>query len=63
MLYRSAAEALKHERFLFLSEAGPYGGARRHMVLAERIEGLVSQEHAKWTNARDEADKHSPSTS
>ena len=47
--YRSTAEALKHERFLYLAEAGPYAGEDRHSQLAERLEGLVSQEHAKWT--------------
>jgi hypothetical protein len=50
--YRSTAEALKHERFLYLAHAGPYVGADRHRVLAEQVEGLVSQEHAKWTQAR-----------
>ena len=52
VLYRSTAEALKHERFLYLSSAGPYRGEDRSAVLAERVEGLVSQEHAKWTDAR-----------
>lgn len=51
VLYRSTAEALKHERYLFLAQAGPYVGDDREKVLAERIEGLVSQEHAKWTAA------------
>ena len=46
--YRSTAEALKHERYLYLARAGPYTGEDRHRALAERIEGLVSQEHAKW---------------
>lgn len=53
--YRSTCEALKHEKYLFLAGAGPYAArsdARR--VLAERIEGLISQEHAKWTAAREE---------
>ncbi len=50
--YRSTAEALKHERYLYLAQAGPYYGPDRHRVLAEQIEGLVSQEHAKWTQAR-----------
>lgn len=52
--YRSTAEALKHERYLYLAAAGPYRGRDRHTVLAERIEGLVSQEHAKWTDARNQ---------
>lgn len=52
--YRSTAEALKHERYLYLAAAGPYRGRDRRTVLAERIEGLVSQEHAKWTDARNQ---------
>ncbi|MBO0774102.1 MAG: DUF4231 domain-containing protein [Actinobacteria bacterium] len=50
--YRSTAEALKHERFLYLAEAGPYAGEDRHSQLAERLEGLISQEHAKWTTSQ-----------
>jgi hypothetical protein len=53
--YRSTAEALKHERFLYLARAGPYVGEDRHRQLAERLEGLVSQEHAKWTASHHEA--------
>jgi hypothetical protein len=52
--YRSTAEALKHERYLYLAKAGPYGGEDRHRQLAERLEGLVSQEHAKWTTSHQE---------
>jgi Protein of unknown function (DUF4231) len=57
--YRSTAEALKHERFLYLASAGPYVGEDRHGQLAERIEGLVSQEHAKWAASRQQADGRS----
>ena len=57
VLYRSTAEALKHERFLYLANAGPYRGRDRSRVLAEKVEGLVSQEHAKWTDARRESDQ------
>jgi hypothetical protein len=54
--YRSTSEALKHEKYLFLALAGPYAGtASPHTLLADRIEGLISQEHAKWVSARDEA--------
>jgi Protein of unknown function (DUF4231) len=56
VLYRSTAEALKHEKFLFLSGAGPYATGGRQRVLAERLEGLISQEHAKWTQGREQAD-------
>jgi hypothetical protein len=51
--YRGTAEALKHEKFLRLAEAGPYAGAPRpDAVLAERVEGLVSQEHAAWSETQ-----------
>ena len=63
VLYRSTAEALKHEKFLFLSCAGPYASADRLPVLAERVEGLVSQEHAKWTQGREQAEPERRSTS
>jgi hypothetical protein len=54
-LYRSNAEALKHEKFLFLARAGPYADlSDGRAVLADRIEGLISQEHAKWVSARQE---------
>ena len=54
--YRATAEALKHEKFLYLAHAGPYRDAPApDAVLAERVEGLVSQEHAAWSAARTEA--------
>jgi hypothetical protein len=54
--YRSTCEALKHEKYLFLAGAGPYAGARDgRALLADRIEGLISQEHAKWVSAREES--------
>jgi uncharacterized protein DUF4231 len=47
--YRSTCETLKHEKFLYLGKAGPYRDqSEAHSLLAERIESLVSQEHAKW---------------
>ena len=53
--YRSTCEALKHEKFLYLASAGPYASAfDPTALLAERIEGLISQEHAKWVSATEE---------
>jgi hypothetical protein len=54
--YRSTAEALKHERYLYLAQAGPYAGDDRHSQLAERLEGLISQEHTKWTASHRSSD-------
>jgi len=51
--YRSTAEALKHEKYLYLAKAGPYTNvSTAHATLAERVEALVSQENAKWFVAR-----------
>jgi len=51
--YRSTAERLKHEKYLFLAESGPYRGlatAEALRLLAERVEEQVSTEHANWIN-------------
>jgi hypothetical protein len=53
ILYRSTCESLKHEKYLYLANAGPYSVADNpHSLLAERIESLVSQEHAKWASTQ-----------
>jgi hypothetical protein len=58
--YRSTCERLKHEKYLFLAGAGPYTSAPRpEALLAERVEGLVSQEHAAWVSQQQEATRHS----
>ncbi len=54
--YRATAEALKHEKHLYLARAGPYANvSREDALLAERVEGLVSQEHAAWSSTQAEA--------
>ncbi|MBZ5728699.1 MAG: DUF4231 domain-containing protein [Acidobacteriia bacterium] len=56
--YRSTCESLKHEKYLYLSGAGPYASAPNPVVLlAERIEGTVSQEHAKWISGQEQSTK------
>jgi hypothetical protein len=58
VIYRSTCEALKHEKYLFLSDAGPYKDAEKPLaLLADRIEGLISQEHAKWVSVQEQAAK------
>jgi hypothetical protein len=60
VMYRSTAERLKHEKYLFLSAAGPYKGLSetdRLVALAERVEEHVSTEHANWVNETDRAPK------
>ena len=47
--YRSTCESLKHEKYLYLAKAGPYSAIENpRTLLAQRVEALVSQEHAKW---------------
>jgi hypothetical protein len=57
--YRSTCEALKHEKYLHLASAGPYVNAesaeKRVVLLADRVEALISQEHAKWVSAQEQA--------
>ena len=57
LVYRSTAESLKHEKFLYLARAGAYAGlddARANALLAECVEMIVSREHAKWVSTRQE---------
>lgn len=38
---------------MYLGKAGPYANVvDPHALLAERIESLVSQEHAKWASVQ-----------
>jgi len=58
LTYRSTCESLKHEKYLYLAKAGPYASAADpHALLAERVEELVSREHAKWLSAQEAAAK------
>jgi Protein of unknown function (DUF4231) len=58
--YRSTCESLKHEKYTYLAHAGPYAvAADPHAMLAERVESLVSQEHAQWTSFQQQSGKAS----
>jgi hypothetical protein len=47
--YRSTSEALKHEKYLFLTRVAPYDGEGRFPNLVQRIESLISNENSTWT--------------
>ncbi|MFM2068635.1 MAG: hypothetical protein RLZZ584_3544 [Pseudomonadota bacterium] len=49
--YRTTAEQLKHERFMYLSQTGPYAGSDRYATLVERVEKALMKELAAWTQA------------
>lgn len=61
--YRSTAESLKHEKYLWLAGAGPYSSTKSpRKLLAERIESLISQEHAKWIVDKEKIKKNEQQT-
>lgn len=48
---RATAEAMNHEKFMYLAKAGAYATAAEPLaLLAERIETIGSQENAKWSS-------------
>ena len=47
--YRTTAESLKHEKYLFLSRTTPYDTNEPFPLLVERVEGLISKQHTGWT--------------
>lgn len=49
--YRVAAESLKREKFLFLTQAPPYNGEDRFQFLVARVENILNAENAKWGEA------------
>ena len=48
MEYRSAAEALKREKFLFLTGAEPYNGPDGFAILVQRVEARLADEQNAW---------------
>jgi hypothetical protein len=63
--YRTTAEALKHEKFLWQAKAGPYKDPNNptlETLFAERVEALISTEHAKWVSYQEQAGKRQKTT-
>ena len=59
--YRSTCESLKHEKYIYLANAGPYANVDKpRSLLAERVEALVSQEHAKWATVQQQDPQGKP---
>lgn len=48
--YRAVAEALKHEKYLFLAQSAQYAPGDRFHTLVNRVEALTSQENTAWTS-------------
>lgn len=63
--HRSTAEGLKHEKFLWVARAGPYkdpDNPTLEDIFAERVEALISTEHAKWATYQEQAGKQRKTT-
>ncbi len=57
--YRSTCEGLRHEKYLWMAQAGPYARTQKpDALLAERVEGLVSQEQSAWSSTQNEKTSH-----
>lgn len=46
--YRTTAETLKHEKYLFLTGSAPYDSDDSFQSLVDRIESLISKENSTW---------------
>ncbi len=47
--YRTTAESLKHEKYLYLTSSNVYGGPEAFHLLVERTETLISKENTSWS--------------
>ena len=55
--YRTTAETLKHEKYLFLSKASPYDNETGFHALVARVESLISKENTNWSRTLREKPK------
>jgi hypothetical protein len=46
--YRTAAESLRKEKFLFLTQTDPYDKDDAFHLLVQRVEALLSKENTEW---------------
>lgn len=47
--YRTTCESLKHEKYLFLTNAEPYNEEDPFGLFVQRIESLISKENSAWS--------------
>jgi len=47
--YRTTAETLKHELYLFQTKSQPYDKENAFQELVQRVESLISKEHTQWS--------------
>lgn len=59
--YRSTAEQLKREKFLFLTNSPPYGGEEAFHTLVLNVETILGQENSTWREQAKSAAAAEPS--
>jgi len=60
--YRTVAESLKLEKYLYLSKAGPYKNMQdAYPLFVERFESLISTSTKKWVDYVSKQDQPQPS--
>ncbi|MBF0378138.1 MAG: DUF4231 domain-containing protein [Desulfamplus sp.] len=47
--YRTIAEQLKHEKFIYITNTPPYDVEGKFEMLVERVENIISKENSVWT--------------
>ncbi|MDZ7751424.1 MAG: DUF4231 domain-containing protein [Gammaproteobacteria bacterium] len=47
--YRTTCEALRHEKYLFLTKTEPYDAERPFDLLVKRVEAQISKENSNWS--------------
>ncbi|MEW6609711.1 MAG: DUF4231 domain-containing protein [bacterium] len=47
--YRTTAETLKHEKYLYQTKCPPYNNNDAFCSLVQRVEGLISKENTQWS--------------
>lgn len=47
--YRTTAETLKHEKYLYLTQSAPYDGNDAFHLLVATVESAISKESAIWS--------------
>ena len=55
--YRTVAETLKHEKFLYMTKTPPYDEDDAFHALVERVEGVISKENTTWARITNEKEK------
>jgi hypothetical protein len=46
--YRTTAETLKHQKFLYLTRTEPYDQGDAFHVLVQNVENIISSQNSRW---------------